>query len=57
MVLTVCSQIHEKVHLKWPLKTLKKILLKSTKNMKFFGFLRDFLGFNHPSYQLFDATF
>ena len=35
MVCIVCSQIHEKMPLKWLLNTLKKLLLKSIENMKF----------------------
>ena len=42
---------------KWPWKTLKKILLKSTKNMKLSGLLSDLTDLNYPSYQLFEATF
>ena len=30
----MCSQIYQKGPLKWPRKALKKMLLKSTKNMK-----------------------
>ena len=35
----------------------KKILLKSTKNMKLSDFFSDLPGLNYPSYQLFEATF
>ena len=35
----------------------QKILLKSTKNMKLFGFFSDLLSLNYSSYQLFEATF
>ena len=47
------SFIHEKVPLKWPQKTLKKVLLKRTKNMKLSRLFSNFRGINHPSYQLF----
>ena len=43
--------------LKWPRKTLKKMLLKITKNMKFSGFFSDLLGLNYQFYQFFEATF
>ena len=42
---------------KGPGKTLKKILLKSTKNMILSGFFRDLQSPNYQSYQLFEATF
>ena len=42
---------------KWPQKTLKKMLLKSTKNMKLSDFFSDLQGLNYQSYQLFEATF
>ena len=35
----------------------KKILQKSTKNMKLSGFFSNLRGLNYPSYQLFEATF
>ena len=53
----MCIKINQKVPLKWPWKTLKKILLKSTKNMKLSGFFSDLRGLNYQSYQLFEATF
>ena len=46
-----------KVPLKWPRKTLQKILLKTKKNMKLSGFFIDLQGLNYLSYQLFEATF
>ena len=42
---------------KWPRKTLKNIVLKSTKNMKLSGFFSNFWGLNYLFYQLFEATF
>ena len=53
----LCSQIDEKVPLQWTRKTLKKILLKSTKNMKLSGFSSNLRGLNYPSYQLFRPPF
>ena len=35
----------------------KKILLKSTKNMKLPGFFSNLQGLNYQSYQLFEASF
>ena len=35
----------------------KKILLKSTKNMKFSRFFSDLRCLNYPSYQLLEVTF
>ena len=49
--------IDEKVPLKWPRKTLKKILLKTTLNLKLSGFFSNLPGLHDPSYQLFEATF
>ena len=46
--------MEEKVPLKWPQKTLKKILLKSTKNMKLSGFFSDPTNFLRPP---FDSQF
>ena len=43
--------------LKWPRKTLKKIFLKITKNMKLSGFFIDLRGLNYQSFQRFEATF
>ena len=45
----LCPQIHEKVPLKWPRKTLKKILIKSVKNMKLSGFFSGFGGLYYLS--------
>ena len=42
----LCSQIDEKLPLKWPRKTLNKMLQKSTKNMKLSDFFSDLRGLN-----------
>ena len=41
-----------KIAFKMALEDPKKIMLKSTKNIKLSGFFSDFRGLNYPSYQL-----
>ena len=53
----ICSQIDEKMPLKLPRKNLKKIMVKSTKNIKLSAFFTRFRGLNNPSYYVFEANF
>ena len=56
-VYVMWSQILEKTAEKGPLKMLKRIQKKSTKNMKLSTFFCGFRGLNNSSYQISEATF
>ena len=53
----IWSQILQKISLTWPLKIIKKLLLKSTKNMKLSTIFDRFQGLNNSSYHIFRTTF
>ena len=47
----------QKISLTWPHKIIKKIFLKSTKNMKLSTIFGNFRGLNDASYHIFEDTF
>ena len=53
----ICSQILQKMALTWPHKIIKKIIIKSTKNMNLSTIFGGFWGLNDSSYLIFEDTF
>ena len=51
------SKILQKIALTWPHKIIKKIFLKSNKNMKLSTIFGAFWGLNDSSYLIFEDTF
>ena len=53
----IWSKILQKMALKWPHKIIKKMFLKSTKNMKLSTIFGSFWGLNDSFYLIFVDTF
>ena len=51
------SRILQKIALKWPHKIIKKIIIKSNKNMKLSTIFGGFWGLNDSFYLIFEDTF